>query len=92
MSLTLNEAKEIEVFFIEDETIKTINLYEKMCESIDETTTPRGVAPRLFLETETIEIDPDDFDDEEATLALVRHLVNETAPRILIEDFPRTEK
>jgi len=65
MSLTLNEAKEIEVFFIEDETIKTINLYEKMCESIDETTTPRGVAPRLFLETETIEIDPDDFDDDD---------------------------
>lgn len=37
-------------------------------------------------------LNPEDFDDEEATLALVRHLVNETAPRILIEDFPRTEK
>lgn len=35
---------------------------------------------------------PDDFDDEEATLALVNSLVNETAPRILLEDFPRTEK
>jgi adenylate kinase family enzyme len=37
-------------------------------------------------------LNPQDFDDEEATLALVRHLVNETSPRILIEDFPRTEK
>ena len=37
-------------------------------------------------------LNPHDFDDEEATLALVRHLVNETSPRILIEDFPRTEK
>lgn len=32
-----------------------------------------------------------DYNDEEATLALVKRLVNETAPRVLIEDFPRTE-
>jgi Cdc6-like AAA superfamily ATPase len=37
-------------------------------------------------------INPDDYDDEEATLALVHHLVNETSPRILVEDFPRNEK
>jgi MoxR-like ATPase len=33
---------------------------------------------------------PKDYDDEEVTLALVRHMVQETSPRILIEDFPRT--
>jgi adenylate kinase family enzyme len=32
-----------------------------------------------------------DADDEEVTLALVKSLVNETAPRVLLEDFPRTE-
>jgi adenylate kinase family enzyme len=31
------------------------------------------------------------YDEEEATLALVRRLVNETAPRFLLTDFPRTE-
>ena len=31
------------------------------------------------------------MDDEEVTLALVKRLVNETAPRVLIEDFPRNE-
>lgn len=30
-------------------------------------------------------------DDEEATLALVNRMSQETAPRILLEDFPRTE-
>ena len=30
-------------------------------------------------------------DDEEATLALVKRMSQETAPRILLEDFPRTE-
>ena len=37
-------------------------------------------------------LNPNDFDDEEATLALVHKLVNETSPRILVENFPRTEK
>jgi adenylate kinase family enzyme len=32
------------------------------------------------------------YDDEEVTLSLIRHLINETAPRILLEDFPRTER
>ena len=40
----------------------------------------------------SVGLNPNDFDDEEATLALVRNLVNETSPRILIEGFPRTEK
>lgn len=31
------------------------------------------------------------YDDEEVTHALIKHLINETAPRILLEDFPRTE-
>jgi adenylate kinase family enzyme len=36
--------------------------------------------------------DVNDFDDEEATMSLVNHLVHETNPRVLIEDFPRNEK
>jgi adenylate kinase family enzyme len=36
--------------------------------------------------------DVNDFDDEEATMSLVSHLVHETNPRVLIEDFPRNEK
>lgn len=36
--------------------------------------------------------DANDYDDEEVTLALVKRLVNETAPRFIIEDFPRNEK
>lgn len=31
------------------------------------------------------------YDDEEVTLALVQRMIHETAPRVLIEDFPRTE-
>ncbi len=37
-------------------------------------------------------LNPDDYDDEEATMALVKNLINETSPRILIEDFPRNEQ
>jgi adenylate kinase family enzyme len=32
------------------------------------------------------------YDEEEVALALVKELINETAPRILLEDFPRNEK
>ena len=30
-------------------------------------------------------------DDETQTMALIKHLIGETAPRILLEDFPQTE-
>ena len=33
----------------------------------------------------------DPQDDEESTLALIKYLINETAPRVLLEDFPRNE-
>lgn len=58
------------------------------------------VAYELATRTNMIVLNFDQFlhengysgdDDEEVTLALVKRLVNETAPRILIEDFPRTE-
>jgi tRNA A37 N6-isopentenylltransferase MiaA len=32
------------------------------------------------------------YDDEEVTMTLIKRLINETAPRILLEDFPRSEK
>jgi adenylate kinase family enzyme len=35
---------------------------------------------------------PASYDDEEATMALIKRLINETAPRVLLEDFPRSEK
>jgi hypothetical protein len=42
---------------------------------------------------EVVKKDEDgNYDDEEATLALIQRLVNETAPRVVIEDFPRNEK
>jgi adenylate kinase family enzyme len=31
------------------------------------------------------------YDDEEVTLALVKRLINETAPRFLLTDFPRSD-
>ncbi len=34
---------------------------------------------------------PNNYDDEEVTLTLVKRLINETSPRILLEDFPRSE-
>ncbi len=36
--------------------------------------------------------DSNEYDDEEVTMALVKHLINETNPRVLVEDFPRNEK
>jgi len=30
-------------------------------------------------------------DCETVTMALIKHLIQETAPRVLIEDFPQTE-
>jgi adenylate kinase family enzyme len=35
---------------------------------------------------------PANYDDEEVTMALIKRLINETAPRLLLEDFPRSEK
>ena len=35
---------------------------------------------------------PINYDDEEVTHALIKRLINETAPRVLLEDFPRSEK
>ena len=32
------------------------------------------------------------YDDEEVTMTLIKKLINETAPRVLLEDFPRSEK
>lgn len=61
--MTLQEAKETTVFEIKDGKVIERNLYEKMCDSIDETTTPLGVGPRLFIEERTFEIDTADFDN-----------------------------
>ena len=63
--MTLQEAKETFVFEIRDGEVVERNLYEKMYESIDETTTPRGVGPRIFIEEFEYTIDPSEFDEED---------------------------
>lgn len=61
------------------------------------TTAAQALAQRTNMQVLNFEhfladagFNPKDYDDEEATLALVKRMVNETAPRILLEDFPRT--
>lgn len=62
--MKLEEAKETTVFTIENNEIVEVNLYDKMSRSVDETTSPIGVCPRLFIEELTFELDSDDFDGE----------------------------
>lgn len=70
------EAQETTVFFIEKERIEETNLYDFIMLSQDETTTPRGVGPKLFIDkyeeivyintldnTVIDEFDYDDLDD-----------------------------
>ena len=54
MELTLKEAQETKIFYIENGKIESTNLAYFVNESVDITTTPRGVAPRVFIENETI--------------------------------------
>lgn len=63
--MNLKEAKETTVFVINNGKINEENLYDKMRESLDETTTPNGVGSRVFIEKETLTIDPDDYEDQE---------------------------
>lgn len=44
-----------------------------------------------FIRQNGFAADGGEIDDEEVTLALIKYLVNETAPRVLLEDFPRNE-
>lgn len=60
--MKLQEAKDTTVFEIENGEVKEVNLYEKMQRSIDETTSPRGVEPRYFME-EVFEFDEDTGED-----------------------------
>lgn len=62
--MTLNEAKETTVFVVKDNKVEEINLYDKMLQSLDETTTPRGVGSRLFVEDGVYTVDPEDYEDE----------------------------
>ena len=68
MELTLKEAQETKIFYIKNGKIESTNLAYFVNESIDITTTPRGVSPRVFLESEIFEIDKSDFDSEEEFL------------------------
>jgi hypothetical protein len=61
----IKQAKETVVFFINDGVVDQCTLYDKMLESRDETTTPRGVGPRLFIEKLSVDVDEDDFEDDD---------------------------
>lgn len=63
--MTLQEAKETTVFEIQDGEVVERNLYEKMCDSTDITTTPRGVGPRFFIEECEYKIDSSEFDEDD---------------------------
>jgi hypothetical protein len=66
--LTLQQAKDTTVFYIDHKgEIQEDTLYDRMLESLDETTTPRGVGPRLFLEEKEYIVDTNDaeFEDDE---------------------------
>lgn len=69
MKLTLKEAKEKNIFFIEDGEVNSTSLVEFVYQSVEETTTPLGVGPRVFLEEKTFEIDRGNFDSEEDFLS-----------------------
>lgn len=62
--MKLQEAKDTTVFEIKDGVIKEVNLYDKMSRSVDETTSPRGVEPRYFME-EVFEFDEDTGEDND---------------------------
>lgn len=84
--MTLHQAKETTVFEIQNGEVVERNLYEKMLDSLDETTTPRGVGPRMFIEEHTFEIDPNDFEDEDDIDAEFRS-IESFARRSTKEDF-----
>lgn len=54
-NLKVNDAKETIIYFVKNNEVEESNLYDFVMESVDETTSPRGVAPRLFYERETME-------------------------------------
>jgi hypothetical protein len=84
--MTLKQAQETTVFEIRDGKVIERNLYDKMLDSRDETTTPRGVGPREFIEECTFEVDPNDFDDEDALEAEFRS-INSFSRKSSREDF-----
>ena len=63
-NLTVSEAKETIIYVIENGKPEEITLYSHIMASVDETTTPRGVAPRCFVEELT-----DDNDESYWTIS-----------------------
>ena len=61
--MTEKEAEKTNVFVINYDTnkIEKVNLAEFILESTDETTTPRGVGPRTFVEKIEIQVERDDL-------------------------------
>jgi hypothetical protein len=64
--ITLEQAKDTTVFYIDHKgEIQEGILYDRMAESTDITTTPRGVGPRLFLEEKEYTVDINDAELED---------------------------
>jgi hypothetical protein len=95
--ITVEEAKATTIFVFSDyencEIVET-TLYDHVMESVDETTTPHGVAPRDFIEEVEIELFGDDYDDKDDLERSIRRmdLSFMDTGRVTIDDFDYDER
>jgi adenylate kinase family enzyme len=62
-----------------------------IAEKVSSRTNMKVIKFERFI-SQIAKLDPNEYDDEEATLALVKYLADFSGPRVLLEDFPRNEK
>jgi hypothetical protein len=60
--LSAQQARETKIFVIENEEITETTLFDHVCESAEETTSPRGVMTKLFIQEKDVEVKSDDID------------------------------
>ena len=95
--ITVEGAKATIVFVFLDyengEIVET-TLYDHVMESVDKTTTPRGVGPRYFIEEVEIELFGDDYDDKDALESYIRRmdLLFMDTGRVTIDNFDYDER
>lgn len=95
--ITVEGAKATIVFVFSDfkngEIVET-TLYDHVMESVDETTTPRGVAPRDFIEEVEIYLSGDDYDDEDDLERCIKRmdLSFMDTGRVTIDNFDYDER
>jgi hypothetical protein len=95
--ITVEGAKATIVFVFLDyengEIVET-TLYDHVMESVDKTTTPRGVGPRYFIEEVEIELFGDDYDDKDTLESYIRRmdLLFMDTGRVTIDNFDYDER